>query len=83
MPTPSHHLQNVIDSFVSPAATVVGGAAASTTVTFWLTNWRDSFHANAQMFLDIGAYLTPFWLVIQMGCLLYVTFVRKEHEGED
>jgi hypothetical protein len=63
-------------------ATVIGGATATTSVAIWATSFRETLHANVQVFVDIGAYIAPFWLLIQIGCLLHVTFFKNMHDDK-
>jgi hypothetical protein len=83
MQTQHNHLQNVIETFVSPAATAVGGSVAGGAIAMWAAHARDALHANVQTAIDVGAYLAPIWLIAQIGCKVYVTFFKEPKPGDD
>ena len=82
MPTPQHHIQNAIETIVSPAATAIGGAAATGSVAAWATHFRDGLHENAQTAIDLSAYFAALWFVVQIFCKIYVTFFKKRAPDE-
>lgn len=75
MPTPQHHLQNVLDTMTTPLAERVGLVVATGALSTY--PFREQLHAAAGIASDIAAFLSCIWIGMQI--IAWAT--KRRHSG--